>query len=44
MRPDLSEFWPSTGASTATNSPAIAVEIASAVDVALVPPKLELVM
>ena len=44
MRPDRSEFCPSTGASSATNSPAIAVEIARAVDVALVAPKLSLVM
>ncbi len=44
MRPERSEFWPRTGASRATNSPAIAVEMAKAVDVALVAPKLELVM
>lgn len=44
VRPERSEFWPRTGASRATKSPAIAVEIARAVDVAFVAPKLELVM
>ena len=43
VRPERSEFCPSTGASTATSSPATAVEIARAVDVVFVLPKLSLV-
>ena len=42
-RPDRSEFCPSTGASSATSRPETAVEIASAVEVVLVEPKLSLV-
>ena len=43
VRPERSEFCPSTGASSATNRPAMNVEIARAIEVSLVAPNFSLV-